>query len=155
MSVQRQLLDQLGKTLVGQFRAKVAPMRASGRTMDSIHAVVTDTTVEVLALRQIGAAEYGRKPTGSGAVKGSPTLFEQIKEWAQIRGIVTNINDRKQLGIVYAITKKIHRDGWKTKLQKPLSSVTDNLDLEELLRPLVTFQANEYSSGIIKSLQDK
>jgi hypothetical protein len=153
MSVQRPLLDQLGKTLVGQFRANVAPMRASGRTMDSIHAVTTDTTLEVLALKHIGTAEYGRGPTRDGAQRGNPTLFQAITEWAKIRGIVTNINDRKQMGIVYAITKKIHRDGWKTKLNKPLSSVTENLDLDELLRPLVVFQATQYSSGIIKELQ--
>lgn len=155
MSVQKQLLEQLGKTLVGQFRANIAPMRASGRTMDSIHAVVTDNSLEVLALKQIGAAEYGRKPTSAGAARGNPTLFEAIKEWAQIRGIVTNINDRKQLGIVYAITKKIHRDGWKTKLNKPLSSVTDNIDLDELLRPLVVYQTTQYESGIIKELRAK
>lgn len=153
MSLQKPLLEQLGKTLVGQFRANIAPMRASGRTMDSIHAVVTEDTLTVLALEQIGSAEYGRKPTGSGAAKGNPTLFEAIKEWAQIRGIVTNINDRKQLGIVYAITKHIHKHGWKTKLQKPLSSVTDNIDLDTLLKPLVVFQVNEFQSSVIKDIQ--
>lgn len=153
MSIQKPLLEQLGKTLVGQFRANIAPMRASGRTMDSIHAIVTDDTLRVLALQQIGAAEYGRKPTSAGAEKGSPTLFEAIKEWAQIRGIVTDINDKKQLGIVYAITKHIHKNGWKTKLDKPLSSVTDNLDLDALLKPLVVFQVSQFESGIIKELR--
>ncbi len=153
MSIQKQLLEQLGKTLVGQFRANIAPMRASGRTMDSIHAVVTEDTLQVLALKQIGAAEYGRKPTRQGAEKGDPTLFEAIKEWAQIRGIISNINDRKQLGIVYAITKKIHEQGWQTKLNKPLSSVTDNLDLDALIKPLVVYQLNAFKSDIIKELE--
>ena len=153
MSIQKPLLEQLGKTLVGQFRANIAPMRASGRTMDSIHAIATENTLQVLALQQIGAAEYGRRPTSAGAEKGSPTLFESIKEWAQIRGIVTNINDKKQLGIVYAITKHIHKNGWKTKLDKPLSSVTDNLDLDAILRPLVVFQVSQFESGIIKELR--
>lgn len=153
MSIQKPLLEQLGKTLAGQFRANIAPMRASGRTMDSIHAIATENTLQVLALQQIGTAEYGRKPTSAGAEKGNPTLFEAIKEWAQIRGIVTNINDRKQLGIVYAITKHIHKNGWKTKLDKPLSSVTDNLDLDAILRPLVVFQVSQFESGIIKELR--
>lgn len=121
--------------------------------MDSIHAIATEDTLQVLALQQIGAAEYGRKPTSAGAEKGNPTLFEAIKEWAQIRGIVTNINDRKQLGIVYAITKHIHKNGWKTKLDKPLSSVTDNLDLDAILKPLVVFQVSQFESGIIKELR--
>lgn len=155
MSIQKQLLEQLGKTLVGQFRANIAPMRASGRTMDSIHAVVTEDTLEVLALKQIGTAEYGRKPTSAGAETGDPTLFEAIKEWAVIRGIVTNLDDKAQLGIVYAITKHIHKNGWKTKLNNPLSSVTDNLDLDTMLKPLIVFQVTQFESGIIKSLQSK
>jgi len=155
MSIQKQLLEQLGKTLVGQFRANIAPMRASGRTMDSIHAVVTEDTLQVLALKQIGAAEYGRKPTRQGATKGDPTLFEAIKEWAVIRGIVTNLDDKAQLGIVYAITKHIHKNGWKTKLNKPLTSVTDNLDLDALIKPLVVFQVNAFKSDIIAEIQRK
>jgi hypothetical protein len=153
MSIQKPLLEQLGKTLVEQFRANVAPMRASGRTMDSIHYVATDNLLQVLALQQIGTAEYGRKPTRQGAEKGDPTLFEAIKEWAVIRGIVTNLDDKAQLGIVYAITKHIHKNGWKTKLNKPLTSVTDNLDIDALIKPLVVYQMTEFKSGIIKELQ--
>ena len=153
MSIQKPLLEQLGKTLVGQFRANIAPMKASGRTSDSIHYVATENTLEVLALQQIGTAEYGRKPTSQGAKKGDPTLFEAIKEWAVIRGIVTNLDDKAQLGIVYAITKHIHKNGWKTKLNKPLTSVTDNLDIDALIKPLVVYQMTEFKSGIIKELQ--
>jgi hypothetical protein len=153
MSIQKQLLEQLGQTLVGQFRANIAPMRASGRTMDSIHEVVTENSLEVLALRSIGTAEYGRKPTRQGAETGDPTLFEAIKEWAKIRGIVTNLDDKAQLGIVYAITKHIHKNGWKTKLNKPLSSVTDNIDIDALIKPLVVYQMNEFRSDIINELE--
>ena len=153
MSIQKPLLEQLGKTLVEQFRANVAPMRASGRTMDSIHYVATDNLLQVLALQQIGTAEYGRRPTRQGAETGDPTLFEAIKEWAVIRGIVTNLDDKAQLGIVYAITKHIHKNGWKTKLNKPLTSVTDNLDIDALIKPLVVYQMTEFKSGIIKELQ--
>jgi hypothetical protein len=154
MGVQQELLKKLGDSLVLKFRANIAPMKASGRTSDSIHAVATDSTLEVLALRSIGTAEYGRKPTSSGASKGNPTLFEQIKEWALIRGIITNINDRKQLGIVYAITKKIHNEGWKTRLNKPLSSVTDAINLDMLLRDLIMYQVSVYESEILKELKE-
>lgn len=152
MGVQQELLKKLGNSIVLQVRKNIEPMKASGRTSNSVHAVATDTRVDVLAFESIGTSEYGRKPTGSGATKGNPTLFDQIKEWAQIRGIVTNINDREQLGIVYAITKKIHKEGWKTKLVKPLSSVVDNLDLDMLLRDLTIYQVGVYESEIIKEL---
>lgn len=154
MSVQQELLKKLGDSLVVQFRKNIEPVKASGRTAASIHTVVPDDyTVEVWANRSIGALEYGRKPTSSGASKGNPTLFEQIKEWAKIRGIITNINDREQLGIVYAITRKIHREGWKSRLNKPLSSVTDSIDLDLLLREIINDQVNVFESGVIKELQ--
>jgi len=153
MGVQQEILKKLGESLVLQVRKNIEPMKASGRTSNSVHAVATDNRVDVLAFESIGTAEYGRKPTGSGATRGNPTLFEQIKEWAQIRGIVNNINDRKQLGIVYAITKKIHKEGWKTKLVKPLSSVVDNLDLDALLRELFAYEAAVLESEIIKELK--
>jgi hypothetical protein len=154
MGVQQELLQKLGDSLVLKFRKNIEPMKASGRTMASIHAVATDTSVEVLANRSIGTAEYGRKPTSSGAAKGNPTLFEQIKEWALIRGIISNVNDRKQLGIVYAITKKIHNEGWQSRLNKPLSSVTDAINLDVLLRELIMYQVSVYESQVIKELKD-
>lgn len=154
MGVQQQILQKLGESLVLKFRANIDPVKASGRTAASIHAVATDNTLEVLADRHIWALEDGRKPTGSGATRGNPTLFDQIKEWAQIRGIVTNINDRKQLGIVYAITRKIHNEGWKSRLNKPLSSVIDSIDLDLLLREVAAYQATIYEQSILKAANE-
>lgn len=153
MGVQQELLKKLGDSLVLKFRANIAPMKASGRTMASIHAVATDNTVEVLAARHIGTAEYGRKPTGSGASKGNPTLYEQIADWAKTKGIITSLNDSKSRSIVYLITRKIHREGWKTRLNKPLSSVTDSIDLDLLMREIVAYQASVYESNVIKELK--
>ena len=153
MGIQQALLQKLGETLVVKFRASIEPVKASGRTAASIHAVATDTTLEVLAHRSIGALEYGRKPTSSGAPKGNPSLFEAIKEWALIRGIISNINDRKELGIVYAITKKIHNEGWKSKLNAPLQGVADGLNYDVLLREIVAHQVTVYESAIIKELK--
>jgi hypothetical protein len=154
MGVQQELLQKLGESLVLQFRTSIEQVKTSGRTAESIHAVSTDTTVEVLADRHIFALEDGRKPTGSGAARGNPTLFEQIREWAQLKGIVTNINDKQQLGIVYAITKKIHKEGWKPSLNKPLSSVINKIDIETLLREIVTLQATLYSNRFINEVKE-
>ena len=154
MGVQQQLLQKLGDSLVLKFRANIEQVKASGRTAASIRAVATDDTLEVLALRNIWALEDGRKPTGSGATRGNPTLFEQIKEWAQIKGIVSNINDRKQLGIVYAITKKIHKEGWKSRLNKPLSSVIDSINLDLLMREIAAYQVTIYEQSILRATKE-
>ena len=152
MSVQKQLLEKIGEGLVKQFKTSIEPVKASGKTAQSIHAVTTETTVEVLADRHIWALEDGRKPTGSNAKKGNPTLFEQIKEWAKIKGIVTNVNDPKQLGIVYAITKKIHREGWRPRLDKPLTKVIQSIDEDSLLRDLIASQITIYNDRVVKSV---
>jgi len=152
MGVQEELLKKVGNSLVKKFKTSIEPVKASGKTAQSIHAVTTETTVEVLADRHIWALEDGRKPTGSGAKKGNPTLFEQIKEWAKIKGIVTNVNDPKQLGIVYAITKKIHREGWRPRLSKPLSGVINSIDVDSLLSELIAEQITIYERKIEKSV---
>jgi hypothetical protein len=152
MSVQQQLLEKIGEGLVKQFKDSIEPVRASGRTADSIHAVATDSSVEVLADRHIWALEDGRGPTRNGAKASNPTLFERIKEWAQIRGIVSNVNDPKELGIVYAITKKIHKKGWKPRLDKPLTKVIQSIDEDSLLRDFIASQVTIYSDRIEKSL---
>lgn len=154
MGVQQQLLEKLGQSLVVQFRKSIEPVKATGRTAESIHAVATDTEVEVLAARNIWAIEDGRKPTSAGAKKGNPTLFEAIKEWAQAKGIVNNINDPKQLGIVYAITKKIHKEGWKPRLQQPLTKVIQSINEESLLRELVSYQTSVYSDRVIDKAKE-
>lgn len=154
MGVQQQLLEKIGESLVVQFRKSIEPVKASGRTADSIHAVTNDSEVEVLAARNIWAIEDGRKPTSAGAKKGNPTLFEAIKEWAQAKGIVNNINDRKQLGIVYAITQKIHKEGWKPRLQQPLTKVIQSINEESLLRELVAYQTSIYSDRVIDKAKE-
>ena len=53
MGVQQQLLQRLGDTLAAKFKANIEPMKASGRTAESIHAVATDWEVEVLANKSI------------------------------------------------------------------------------------------------------
>lgn len=164
MGVQQQLLEKLGQSLVVQFRKSIEPVKATGRTAESIHAVANDTEVEVLAARNIWAIEDGRKPTGAGAKKGNPTLFEAIKEWAQVRGIITDVNDRKQMGIVYAITQKIHKEGTalyrgvdhygRTAPSGLLTSVIKSINEESLLRELVEYQVSVYSDKVINKAKE-
>tara|TARA_R110000772_G_scaffold112048_5_gene216237 strand:- start:20 stop:484 length:465 start_codon:yes stop_codon:yes gene_type:complete len=154
MGVQQELLQKLGESLVLKFRANIEQVKTSGRTAASIHAVATDDTLEVRADKHIWALEDGRKPTASGATLGDPSLFEAIKEWAQLKGIVTNINDSEQLGIVYAITRKIHNEGWKSRLNKPLSSVIDSINLDLLMRDVVAYQTTIYEQSILRAIDE-
>ena len=153
MGVQQDLLQKLGETLVMKFRASIEPVKASGRTAASIHAVATDTTLEVLAHRSIGALEYGRKPTSSGATKGNPSLYEQILDWMQYRSVFAGLKGNERKSVAYAITKKIHEKGWQSRLNKPLQGVADSLNYDVLLREVIAYQVTVYESEIIKELK--
>jgi len=160
MGVQQQLLQKLGDSLVLKFQQSIEQTKATGRTAASIHAVSGDNFVEVWGARSLGALEYGRKPT-STTTKGNPTLFEAIKEWAMAKGIVSG--DKKSMGIVYAITQKIHREGTllyhgtdfygNTKPSKRISGVIEQLNLDTLLREVTALKVNEYSSDVIRELK--
>jgi len=153
MGIQQDLLQKLGETLVMKFRASIEPVKASGRTAESIHAVATDTTLEVLAHRSIGSLEYGRKPTSSGATKGNPSLYEQILDWMQYRSVFAGLKGNERKSVAYAITKKIHEKGWQSRLNKPLQGVADSLNYDVLLREVIAYQVTVYESEIIKELK--
>lgn len=153
MGVQQQILLKLAQTMAMQVRKNIEPMKASGKTAASITARATDNSAQVWALENIGALEYGRKPTSSGASKGNPTLFEQIRKWIVDKGIANGMNEREQKSVAYLITRKIHREGWQTKLNKPISSVLEDLDYDTLLRELTAYYGTEFTSDILKELK--
>lgn len=76
--------------------------KASGETINSLEVRMNDSGGSLLANSYIGALEYGRKPTKSKG-SGQPSLKDKIREWVKIKGI--------DEGLVYAITKKIHKEG--------------------------------------------
>jgi len=152
-SVQQQLLFKLAETMAIQVRKNIEPMKASGRTSDSVTPLATDRTAEVWALENIGALEDGRKPTSSGATKGNPTLLEQIEEWMNYKSAFASLQGRKKDSVAYLITRKIHREGWKTKLVKPISSVLEDLNYDMLLRDITAYYGVEFTSDILKEIK--
>lgn len=151
MGVQQQLLEKIGQSLVMQFRDSIEQVRASGRTSESIHAVASDNEVEVLADRHIWALEDGRNPTSAGASRGNPTLFERIKEWMEYRSVFSGLEGKEKDSVAYAITKKIHNEGWDARLDKPLTKVIDNIDEGRLLRELIAYQTTLLSDRVVSS----
>lgn len=158
MSVQQKLLLKLGNKLVKQFQSSVP--KVTGKTASSIFAVATPTSVDVRGAEYIFALEYGRRPTSPNAQKGNPTLFEAIKQWCLAKGIISDVS-KKSLGIVGAITHKIHKEGTSLfrQIQKGgqpsgvLTSVTDNLNLDDLVKEVTALHVAEYNSEIIRQLK--
>lgn len=88
-----------------------AKRNASGKTMESIQFVAYETRestiLEVVADKTLRTLQDGRGPTkndGPGAVKNS------IRQWIKDKGIRSDIPEES---LVYLITRKIHREGYK------------------------------------------
>jgi hypothetical protein len=164
MGIQQELLNRLGDELVKKFQEALATRSATGRTAESIYYETTENTLDVRGPRYLGALEYGRKPTNPNATAGSPTLFEMIKEWALAKGVVSSAEKGSEgLGIVWAITKKIHKKGTllyyttdhygKTKPSGIISDVIEQLNYASLLNDITALSLNEFTSQVVHELK--
>jgi hypothetical protein len=88
-----------------------AKRNASGKTMESIQFEVLETRENIIfqveADKTLRTLQEGRGPTkndGPGAVKNS------IRQWIKDKGIRSDIPEES---LVYLITRKIHREGYK------------------------------------------
>ena len=153
MAIQQELLQKFGDGIVAKLQASIP--KATGKTAKKIHAVATQTTLDVFGPSYIFALEYGRGPTNNTS-PSVPTLFEAIKEWAFAKGIITD-NSKQSNSIVYAITKKIHESG--TKLYRSgtpsgvLTNVINQINYNSLLKDLSILLVEEYSSEVIRELK--
>lgn len=164
-AVQQRLLQKLGDELVKKFQAAIATRSATGKTGNSIFAIATENTLDVRGPLYLGALEYGRKPTGPGASKGTVTLFDMIKEWALAKGVVSSVEKGSEgLGIVWAITKKIHKKGTllhyttdhygRTKPSGLISDVIETLNYNKLLNEVTILTLQEFNSEVVKELKE-
>lgn len=143
--VQKQLLaivTELRTDLLSSLKG--AERFATGRTEQQIIAVATDTEAQLTAPWWIYALQDGRKPTRPDAVKGDPTLQEEIAIWCVAKGIDPKLS--------YAIAKNIHENGYPGTpgvIDTPLSN--DNIDkvLTKQLGFMAELYVNEVSNSII------
>lgn len=93
-------------------------LRASGSFEKELSG---ETTVnETNANTKIEGAKHsrwlqdGREPTSPGAPRGNPSLQEIILKWIDDKGI--NPTDISKVSLSWIISNKIHREGYKQKI---------------------------------------
>lgn len=136
-----QVVTSLRLDLIKSFA--LANRVASGKTESEIEATATDRSAQLTGPYYIYALQDGRKPTKEGAPAGDPTLFEQIKEWCQIKGIEPQY--------AYPITKKIHEEGYPGTpglIDEPLSDDNINKYLNEALGDIANIFAQAVSEKL-------
>ena len=98
--------------LINQMKA-VTP-KASGKTADSIEAIITKDSLTIQADAQIGALINGRGETKNGN-KGGKTVQQSILEWIKVMSIQPKESSMSQEALSWAISKSIHENGYKGK----------------------------------------
>lgn len=119
---------------------------ATGRTIEGMQVVETGDSIQLIAPENILALEFGRGPTRPDAPKGDPSLQQRIEEWVQAKGISAN---------PFAITKKIHKDGYKGTpgvLSEPLSQDNVNTKLEEAAGKITSLFASQIQQAMADRL---
>jgi hypothetical protein len=134
------LLERVRKGLIDDMSDK--NMRASDKTAASIKPKNGDLDGSLSALRSIGALISGRRPTGSGASRGTPSLYEQIREWIDNKGISPD-GDMTKESLAWAITKKIHKSGTRSSRNQ-----APKLDLNGVVEVSVKESINDVTQAI-------
>lgn len=108
-----ELLTKEGLSLVSLLQASMKQFNrnASGKTSESIQFEVIESresvVLQVVADKTIRTLQEGRGPTVQG---GNGSLKDAIRQWIKDKGIVSDIPNES---LVFLITRKIHREGYK------------------------------------------
>jgi len=146
----QEILKQFGDQLVIDLQR--ATPKASGETARSIHVEFTNTGFIIKGGSQIEALIDGRKPTSQGAVKGSPTLQEEILDWIRARSITPRESSMSQISLSWAISKSIHKNGYKGK-GDIYSQILTKSRLASLTKTLIKSEALAIQSNVIKQFR--
>lgn len=146
----KEIIKQFGDRLVDDIK-KALP-KVSGKTAASVKIDYTDDGFTITGNASIGALVNGRKPTKSGAKKGSPTLQEAILEWVQALSIQPREESMTQLQLSWAISNSIHRKG---TIGRPdmFDDVLNSNRFDSLAKTLLNEQTTVISSQILKQWQ--
>lgn len=151
---ERQLLlgffDDLRQAIIKKQAEK--GIRASGKSAEALRVDFDPATKTASLIDGSGYfrfEEYGRRPTGTGASAGTPTLQQAIYDWLEFRKYgLSYANDKERTSLSWAISKKIHAEGTLTyRLQQPTGVITEVIN-NEMLKPLVEALNREYAIAI-------
>lgn len=137
MTETAQVLFQLLTQMASEIKANIPGI--SGKTRESIEVRIEEdaNTLKggIWGSIAVPALETGRKPTSSGATKGTPTLQQAILGWIQSKSIQPSKGTQE--GLSWAIAIKIHREGNLLFRQGGHSGVLSNVINEQRLNNFV------------------
>lgn len=152
MQSDEQIIQELMDRLVKEVKYSL-PI-ATGRTAKSVHGVQDKDGMgfQILGGLQIGALINGRKPTSSGAKKGSPSLQEAILEWIEAKSIQPKETSMTQLQLSWAISQSIHRHGTEGNPHL-FDDVFNGNSIREAGKKLLVQRSHQIKSDILKQFK--
>lgn len=107
MSELKTILEQFSHALSGDIKSAIP--KVTGKTADSVEESGDEFGFEITANASLVTLIDGRRPTGNGAVKGSPSLKETIRQWIEDKGIQPDGISKDSLA--FLIARSIHKKG--------------------------------------------
>jgi hypothetical protein len=127
-------------------------MKASGNFERSLETSITQSGGSVKA--QLTGTHYSLfvdQGRGKTTKSGSGTeLRDAIEQWVKDKPIIPK-DGISQDDLIFLITRKIHREGWKPKNQYPngvISSVVNDASINKLLLSLQNITVNNITSEL-------
>ena len=142
-------LEPLKEQIIQEYDRK--GMRASGDFAESLEIEGTFNGAVIKGNAYGEQLEDGRKPTEKGH-SGGDYLIDRIREWIKVKNVVPK--DGNEESLAWAITKKIHKEGWDRKDHGGVNLLSDAIsDLE--WDAAISMVADEYTSVLVSGVINK
>lgn len=132
-------------------------MRASGGFADSLEVVATEFNVKLMGNNYAQQLETGQE---AGGVRGETfkELFSKINKWVDDKNISARIDGEiTKNTLVYLITRKIWREGWKRKDYggvELISEVVTSERIQKIIDEVGEAQVIVYTTEIIQLIKE-
>jgi hypothetical protein len=104
------VFQKYSERIIQDIRKSIADkgLTASGKSAKTLKATITESK---LLIEGEGYFDYMQNGRGPSQRRGSgPSLYDQIREWIDVKGIVARDRISRD-SLAFLITRKIHRDG--------------------------------------------
>jgi len=143
-------LEPLKEQIIQEYDRK--GMRASGDFAESLEIEGTFNGAVIKGNAYGEQLEDGRKPTEKGH-SGGDYLIDRIREWIKVKNVVPKDGISEE-SLAWAITKKIHKEGWDRKDHGGVNLLSDAIsDLE--WDAAIAIIADEYTSVLVSGVINK
>lgn len=147
-----EIIKQFGEDLVKDIKAAIPS--ATGKTRETVRIEFRKKGFDIYVGAQVGAIINGRKPTSSGASKGTPTLQQKILGWIRARSITPRESGMSVESLSWVMSNSIHKKGYPGK-GNIFAEVINKKRFNSLTKTLLKDGFTSVQSDIIKDIDLK